>query len=158
MRTVSAMLEHGLALFIDYGYGRAEYYHPQRHAGTLRCHYRHRAHDDPFRLPGLEDITAHVDFSAMAQAAESVGAGLLGFATQAQFLLSCGLAERLGRSPDPIEQARENAAVQRLVGPGAMGESFKVLAIGRGVRGPLAGFRLAARSPSEKEASARPFG
>jgi len=142
VRSIAESLAEGLALWVDYGYAAAEYYHPQRRLGTLRCHYRHRPHDDPFHLPGLEDITAHVDFSAMAQAAASVGAEVLGFATQAQFLLSCGLAERIGRRSDSFDQARETAAIQRLVGPGAMGESFKVLAIGRGVRGPLAGFRL----------------
>lgn len=142
VRSVGESLAEGLALFIDYGYTEAEYYHPQRAAGTLRCHYRHRPHDNPFHLPGLEDITAHVDFSAMARAATSVGAEVMGFATQAQFLLSCGLAERLGQQADPLEQARENAAVQRLVGPGGMGESFKALAIGRGMSPPLAGFRL----------------
>ena len=144
VRTVSAMLEQGIALFIDYGYGRAEYYHPQRYAGTLRCHYRHRAHDDPFRLPGLEDITAHVDFSAMADAASEAGAQVWGPCTQAQFLLSTGLAEMVGRpGADAVERLRENAAVQRLVGPGEMGELFKALAIGRGMREPLVGFRYA---------------
>lgn len=142
VRAVAQSLAAGLALFVDYGYAASEYYHPQRCLGTLRCHYRHRPHDDPFHLPGLEDITAHVDFTAMAAAAAGTGAAVLGFATQAQFLLSCGLAERLGRLSEPIEQARENAAIQRLVGPGAMGEAFKVLAIGRGAHAPLAGFRL----------------
>lgn len=143
VRTVAGLLEAGLALFIDYGYARAAYYHPQRDRGTLRCHYRHRAHEDPFRLPGLEDITAHVDFSAMADAAAQVGAEVAGPCTQAQFLLACGLADMVSRSAaDPVGRLRENAALQRLVGPGEMGELFKVLGIGRGMREPLVGFRL----------------
>lgn len=140
---VTMALDPGVALFIDYGHPRPAYYHPQRDRGTLRCHYRHRHHDDPFHLPGLQDITAHVDFSAVAEAATAAGGQVLGFCTQAQFLLGCGIAQMLSPpQADAVARLREQAALQRLVGPGEMGEVFKVLAIGRGVAGPLAGFRL----------------
>lgn len=143
VRTVAGLLDSGLALFVDYGYSRSAYYHPQRDRGTLRCHYRHRAHEDPFRLPGLEDITAHVDFSAMADAAAQAGAQVYGPCTQAQFLLACGLADLVGRGgTDAVGRLRENAALQRLVGPGEMGELFQVLGFGRGISEPLVGFRL----------------
>src|SRR6185369_2342360 len=98
MRTLCEHLEHGLILVIDYGFPRGEYYHPQRATGTLMCHHRHTAHADPFARPGDEDITAHVDFSALAGAARAAGADVLGFATQAQFLVNCGITEVLGQA------------------------------------------------------------
>src|SRR5262249_4818255 len=82
IRTVAASMEAGLAVFIDYGFAQSEYYHPQRSMGTMRCHYRHRHHGDPFLMPGLQDITAHIDFTAMARAAEQGGADVLGYTTQ----------------------------------------------------------------------------
>jgi SAM-dependent MidA family methyltransferase len=141
--SVASVLEHGIALFIDYGFPRAEYYHPQRRGGTLMCHYRHRAHGDPFFLPGLQDITAHVDFTAMAEAAHGAGADVLGYATQAQFLINCGLTEVMERvSPDDARRYAPLAgAANTLTSPAEMGELFKVLAFGRGVEAPLAGFR-----------------
>ncbi len=140
--SIAAMLERGLALFIDYGFPRAEYYHPQRRGGTLMCHYRHRAHGDPFFLPGLQDITAHVDFTAMAEAAHGAGAEVLGYATQAQFLINCGLTEAIARVPaeDVRRYAPLAAAANKLTSPAEMGELFKVLAFGRGVGQPLVGF------------------
>ena len=90
------MLRQGVALLIDYGYTRQEYYLPERSMGTLMCHYRHRAHSDPYWLPGLQDITAHVDFSFVAQAASAAGLQVAGYSTQANFLLGCGL-ERIRR-------------------------------------------------------------
>jgi SAM-dependent MidA family methyltransferase len=141
--SIASMLERGIALFIDYGFPRAEYYHPQRRGGTLMCHYRHRAHGDPFFLPGLQDITAHVDFTAMAEAAHAAGAEVLGYTTQAQFLINCGLTEVMGRvSPDDARRYAPLAgAANKLTSPAEMGELFKVLAFGRGVDAPLAGFR-----------------
>jgi SAM-dependent MidA family methyltransferase len=133
--TLAAGLRHGAILFIDYGFGEREYYHPQRMAGTLMCHYRHHAHDDPFFLPGLQDITAHVNFSAIAQAAVEAGAKHLGYATQAQFLLNAGLTDLLAETP-PGQSASylpQAAAVNRLVSPAEMGELFKVLAVGKGI-------------------------
>ena len=91
VRTLARSLEAGLLLFIDYGFSQKEFYHPQRSMGTLRCHYRHRFHGDPFFMPGLQDITAHVDFSAMAKAGEQGGCEIAGYTTQAYFLISCGL-------------------------------------------------------------------
>ncbi len=102
VRTLAAGLDAGVALFIDYGFPEREFYHPQRSMGTLRCHYRHHFQGDPFFMPGLQDITAHVDFSAMARAAQQGGAEVHGFTTQAYFLISCGLAVHglRGRSHD----------------------------------------------------------
>ena len=143
VEAVAGILERGVALFIDYGFPRREYYHPQRSAGTLMCHYRHRAHADPFFLPGLQDITAHVDFTAMAEAARAGGAELLGYTTQAQFLVNCGLTEVLSRvNPEDAKRYLPlAAAANKLTSPAEMGELFKVIAFGRGVAGDLAGFR-----------------
>jgi SAM-dependent MidA family methyltransferase len=145
--SVASMLERGVALFVDYGFPRAEYYHPQRSEGTLMCHYRHRAHGDPFFLPGLQDITAHVDFTAMAEAAHGAGADVLGYATQAQFLVNCGLTEVLQRASPQDAKAYLPlaAAANRLTSPAEMGELFKVFAFGRGVDADLVGFRAGDR-------------
>lgn len=145
VRTVAASLEAGVAFFIDYGFPEREFYHAQRSMGTMRCHYRHRYHNDPFFMPGLQDITAHVDFSAMARAAESAGADVYGFTTQAYFLISCGLAV-LVSTADPgatLSRLQTTSNVHRLINPAEMGELFKVLAIGRGVDIPLLGFQSA---------------
>ena len=136
MRTAATWLARGLLLAIDYGFPRREYYHPQRLMGTLMCHYRHHAHADPLWLPGLNDITAHVDFTAMADAAHEAGLEVLGYTTQAHFLMNCGLLEQLG-ADHSLKRANE---VQRLLSEAEMGELFKVLAVGRGVPHPLAGF------------------
>jgi SAM-dependent MidA family methyltransferase len=145
VRSVAAALGRGLALFIDYGFAQNEYYHPQRSMGTLRCHYRHRFHNDPFFLPGLQDITAHVDFTAMARAAESAGAEVMGYTTQAHFLISCGLAVLVsGGDPNmTLSRLKATSAVHRLINPSEMGELFKVLGIGRGLDSPLLGFQSA---------------
>jgi SAM-dependent MidA family methyltransferase len=145
VRTISSSLEAGMALFIDYGFPEREYYHPQRSMGTLRCHYRHRAHNDPFFMPGLQDITAHVDFTAMAKAAESADAEVLGFTTQAYFLISCGLGV-LVSGGDPtmtLSKLKGTSAVHRLINPGDMGELFKVLGVGKRIDGPVLGFQSA---------------
>nr|MCU0950229.1 SAM-dependent methyltransferase [Burkholderiaceae bacterium] len=133
---LSRWLARGVALLIDYGFPRREYYHPQRLMGTLMCHYRHHAHADPLWLPGLNDITAHVDFTAVADAAHGAGLDVIGYTTQAHFLLNCGLLDLVQRAPLP---RRANEA-QRLVSEAEMGEVFKVLAVGRGVEVPLMGF------------------
>ena len=140
--TLAGTLEAGVLLLIDYGFGRDEYYHPQRAAGTLMCHSRHRAHDDPFRLPGLQDITAHVDFTAVAEAAVDAGARLLGYTTQARFLVNCGITTLL-EAVDPARPAGYlplAAQAQRLLSPSEMGELFKVMALGRGFHEPPLGF------------------
>jgi len=148
VRTLGAVLERGVALFVDYGFPEREYYHAQRASGTLLCHYRHRAHDDPFFLPGLQDITAHVDFSAIARAAREAGLELLGYATQASVLVNCGITELMLRTP-PEDAARylpQAAAAQKLLSPAEMGELFKAIALGRGIAVPLSGFSWGDRS------------
>jgi SAM-dependent MidA family methyltransferase len=122
-------------LFTDYGLVRTEYYHEQRASGTLVCHYRHRAHDDPFVHPGLQDLTAWVDFSACADAAEAAGLKVAGFTTQGQYLLGVLTAAPqalggLGASP------QEQSALKTLILPGEMGERFKVLLLRTGSEGP----------------------
>jgi len=146
VRALGACLARGVIFFIDYGFPRAEYYHPQRSGGTLMCHYRHRAHADPFFLPGLQDITAHVDFSTLAEAAEAAGLDVLGYAGQAAFLIDCDLLELLRtEAAGSVDYLREVGALQKLIHPSEMGELFKVIALGRGVEAPLIGFRRADR-------------
>jgi SAM-dependent MidA family methyltransferase len=135
-------LQHGLILLIDYGFSASEYYHPQRHMGTLRAHYRHHALDDPFHLPGLCDLTAHVDFSALARAGMEAGLDLAGYASQANFLLNAGLTELLMQTP-PTDAAAflpQSNAVQRLVSPAEMGDLFKVIGLTKGEVPQLTGF------------------
>jgi SAM-dependent MidA family methyltransferase len=148
MKLLAARLVRGALLVVDYGFPRREYYHPQRTMGTLMCHYRHRAHGDPFFLPGLQDITAHVDFSALAQAAREGGLELLGYASQTQFLVNCGITDLLERedAQDVARYAPLAAQAQKLLSPAEMGEIFKVLAVGRGVSRPLLGFAQGDRS------------
>ena len=148
MRSLGRFLERGAVLVIDYGFPAHEYFHPQRSMGTLACHYRHRMHDDPFYLPGLQDVTAHVDFSALARAATESGLDLLGFANQAQFLINCGITDLLAEEnpADPKHYLPAAAAAQKLLSPSEMGELFKVLAVGKGVKDPLMGFRRGDRS------------
>ncbi len=137
-------LERGAALLIDYGYPEAEYYGPDRSAGTLLCHYRHRAHPDPYWSVGLQDITAHVDFSAVAAAAAAAGLELGGYASQAHFLIGCGL-DGLLRELDPTDAEAHLDAIQgakRLVMPAHMGERFQVLGLTKSYPGSLAGFAL----------------
>ena len=136
-------LERGGLLLIDYGFGAREYYHPQRDSGTLMCHYRHRAHDDPFYLPGLQDITAHVDFTAIAEAGIDAGLELLGYTSQAFFLINCGIALQLqNTSPEKLlDYLPLSAQLQKLTSPAEMGELFKAIALGKGLSGPLCGFR-----------------
>lgn len=137
----SRRLERGALLLLDYGFPRHEYYHPQRSNGTLMCHYRHHAHDNPFFLPGLQDITAHVDFTLVAEAAHGAGLDILGYTSQAQFLINCGLLDRLAQLPTgTADYARAAGAVQKLISPAEMGELFKVIAAGRGIAGALLGF------------------
>ncbi|WP_275096309.1 class I SAM-dependent methyltransferase [Sedimenticola hydrogenitrophicus] len=137
-------LERGAVLLIDYGHSRAEYYHPARSRGTLMCHYRHRAHPDPLVYPGLQDITAHVDFTAIAEAALAAGFRVAGYTTQAFFLMGSGL-DRLVAESDPDEAAAHLALVQgvrRLTLPTEMGERFKVLGLTKGWESPLSGFAM----------------
>ena len=142
MRSLVERLQAGAILAIDYGFTQREYYHPQRSMGTLMCHYRHRAHGDVFLHPGLQDLTAHLDFSALAQAAADGGLETLGYATQAGFLVNCGITDELARA-DPGDAKRYAplaAQAQQLLSPAEMGELFKVLAVGKAVATPLCGF------------------
>ena len=148
MHELAGRLEEGAIFIIDYGFPRHEYYHPQRATGTLMCHHRHRAHAEVFARPGEEDITAHVDFSALAEAAVDAGLEVLGYATQAQFLVNCGITDVLAEAnvENALHYAPLAAEAQKLLSPAEMGELFKVLAVGRGVRTPLAGFARGDRS------------
>lgn len=134
VRSLMQSLRRGVLLLVDYGFRAAEYYHPDRRTGTLMCHYRHFAHTDPFLFPGLQDITAHVDFTAVAEAARAEEAELIGFTSQAQFLLRAGITDMLAEV-DPADAANylplTNQA-QRLLSPAEMGEFFKVIGFSRG--------------------------
>lgn len=142
VRSIGERVAAGVLLFIDYGFPRAEFYHPDRATGTLMCHYRHRAHTDPLILPGLQDITAHVDFTAIAQAGTDIGLDLLGYTSQAAFLLGNGLDEFV-RASDP-GNVREHLAlteqVKKLTLPHEMGELYKVIALARSSRIRVPGF------------------
>ncbi|MDP1708535.1 MAG: SAM-dependent methyltransferase [Gammaproteobacteria bacterium] len=143
--SVAQVIEQGLLLLIDYGYPRHEFYHPQRVQGTLQCHYRHHAHADPFRYPGLQDITAHVDFTAVAEAGHGAGLDVAGYTSQAFFLLACGLMDRVGEmggAGSTAEQLALMQQVKRLTLPDEMGELFKVIALTRGIDTPLLGFSM----------------
>ena len=142
------ILGTGALLLIDYGFPRHEYYHPQRDTGTLMCHYRHHAHGEPFLLPGLQDITAHVDFTAIVEAGFNAGLELLGYTTQAAFLINCGLTEVLARIPaeDVLSYLPLAQAAQKLISPAEMGDLFKVIALGKGIEDTLLGFAQGDRS------------
>jgi SAM-dependent MidA family methyltransferase len=136
MQTIGSRLSKGAVLLIDYGFSRNEYYLPARSGGTLMCHYRHYAHTNPLILPGLQDITAHVDFSSIAQHALHSGLDLLGYTSQARFLINCELIAHLTTASANLGQqelARLNQGVQRLMSEAEMGELFKVIAFGRGL-------------------------
>ena len=143
MQSLAQLLSHSActsaAILIDYGFPAHEYYLPQRQQGTLYCHYRHHAHDDPFYLPGLQDITAHVDFSQLARQAQEAGLDILSYSSQAAFLLDSGITDCLlrtdpGNSSAYLPQAN---ALQRLISPAEMGELFKVLVLGKACSLPL---------------------
>jgi SAM-dependent MidA family methyltransferase len=143
-RAVTHRLRRGAVLWFDYGLPRAQYYFPQRHAGTLLCHYRHRAHDDPFLYPGLQDITAWVDFTLLAEASHAADFQLAGFTTQAHFLAATGIdleMQRLAKG-DAARHARLASQARQLVLPGEMGERFKVMAWSRDMNLELRGMAL----------------
>jgi len=140
--SLAQVLKQGAILLIDYGFGSREYFHPQRNRGTLMCHYRHHAHDDPFFLPGLQDITAHVNFTDIAESGIDAGLELKGYTTQAFFLLNCGITEMLEEpSPENIrDYLPKSGQLQKLTSPAEMGELFKVIALGKNMDDPLRGF------------------
>ncbi len=139
--TLAERLERGLAIFIDYGFPQAEYYHPQRSSGTLMCHQGHRADGDPLVDVGFKDITVHLDFSAIALAAQDAGMEVAGYTSQAHFLFNCGLAALLESAG-----LRERAAAHKLVAEHEMGELFKVIALARGITIDPLGFLHGDRS------------
>jgi len=139
---LSASLARGLLLICDYGLPRRHYYHPQRVSGTLRCHYKQLAHDDPYINLGVQDITAWVDFTRVADAALAAGLEVSGFATQAAFLLGLGVEGLVTEAGAGIERVRLAGEVRRLIMPEEMGEAFKMMALGRDLDIPLAGFAL----------------
>ena len=136
---LGAALSRGALLLIDYGLGRREYYHPQRSGGTLRCHFRHRAHEDPLLHPGLQDISAWVDFTRVAETAADAGLEVAGYCTQAAYLLASGIESDLAAG-GVAEHARLASQARQLLLPGEMGETFKVMALTRGADVPLRGF------------------
>jgi SAM-dependent MidA family methyltransferase len=144
VRSIGERIEAGVLLIVDYGFPRAEFYHPDRAAGTLMCHYRHRAHSDPLILPGLQDITAHVDFTAVAEAGTNAGLELLGYTSQAAFLVGAGI-EDFVRASDPADVRAHLALtgqVKKLTLPHEMGELYKVIALGRSIPADLSPFAL----------------
>ncbi|HHB92375.1 MAG TPA: SAM-dependent methyltransferase [Thioploca sp.] len=142
IQSIADILEAGMVLLIDYGFPNKEFYHPQRNKGTLMCHYRHHSHIDPLILVGLQDITAHVNFTAVADAAVSANLHVAGYTTQANFLLACGLADILfSLNPDDKQNYLKQAQqVKTLILPSEMGELFKVMALTRNLDIPLLGF------------------
>lgn len=142
MRQCHAMIEQGTLLIIDYGFPRHEYYHPDRQHGTLMCHYRHQAHTNPFVHVGEQDITAHVDFTHVADAAYHAGFHVAGYTNQAAFLLANDILNLLSQSGDTKEHIRHQQAVKQLLQPSEMGELFKVIALTKKIESPLSGFQL----------------
>lgn len=145
IKSLAGCLACGAILLLDYGFADAEYYHPQRSMGTLMCHYRHHSHADPFWLPGLCDITTHVDFSAIYRAARDSGLMLEGYLTQGAYLVNAGLMEALNRqdATDLRSYLPAVAAAQKLINPAEMGELFKAIAFSKGLELPelLPGFQ-----------------
>jgi len=142
VQSLDDSLARGALILIDYGYGRPEYYHPQRSMGTLMCHYRHQAHPDPLWYPGLQDITAFVDFTAIAETGTGAGMQLLGYTSQAQYLIASGI-ETLLAEADPQDTRRyltiSNEA-KRLMLPSEMGERFKAIGFSRDLKQDVIGF------------------
>lgn len=141
IHSLANCLTHGVIVMLDYGFGASEYYHPQRRAGTLMCHFQHHAHDNPLLYVGLQDITAHVNFTAIAEAAVTQQLGVLGYLNQANFLINCGLLQLLERtSPEDMQVYTPMvSAAQKLLSPAEMGELFKVILLGKGINEPLIG-------------------
>jgi SAM-dependent MidA family methyltransferase len=151
IKSLADVIENGVILIIDYGFPRHEYYHPSRSMGTLMCHYRHHAHSDPFLYPGLQDITAHVDFTLIAEAALEANLEVSGFTTQAAFLLGTGLLQKAEQSAETKQKEidekaffKQNQAIQLITSPAEIGELFKVMALSKNVEmtEALSGFVL----------------
>ena len=150
IHALGVSLQRGLALVIDYGFPAREYYLPERSQGTLRCHYQHRAHNDPLILPGIQDVTCQVNFSALAEAGRTAGFDVLGYTSQESYLLALGLLDLATPQPEDDENVMLSRAaeVKQLILPSQMGEAFKVMALGKKIEQALAGFKLRDRSSS----------
>ncbi|MES2204020.1 MAG: SAM-dependent methyltransferase [Pseudomonadota bacterium] len=143
LKALYASMKRGVVLLIDYGFPEHEYYHPDRYQGTLMCHYRHHAHADPFIYLGLQDITAHVDFSAVARAADRCGFEVAGYTNQANFLMALGILSNTHHDLLNTRQQYTHAqAIKKLLLPSEMGELFKVIALAKKIKTPLLGFQL----------------
>jgi len=142
IKSISQCLNKGIFLLFDYGYGRAEYYHPDRSTGTLMCYYQHSKHDDPFQHIGLQDITAHVDFTSIIENASIANCSLAGYTTQAGFLLNCDLLELAKKiNPNnPVSHYQQIQTIKTLTLPSEMGEAIKVMALAKNYTQPLRGF------------------
>lgn len=136
------ILSQGVVLLIDYGFPRHEYYHPDRQQGTLMCHYQHHSHPDPLVNPGEQDITAHVDFTHVAEAAQQAGFHVAGYTNQASFLLANGLLSLVNMQDNELEQLKAKQAIKQLTQPSEMGELFKVIALNKNMEIDLTGFQL----------------
>ncbi len=141
-KSLSESMQEGVALFIDYGFPRSEFYHPERNQGTLMCHFRHRAQDNPLINVGIQDISAHVDFTAVAEAADDAGFEILGYTTQALFLLSCGLEKLISYEADLLDNYNAAQKIKTLTLPSEMGELVKVIAVGKHFDNQLLGFEI----------------
>lgn len=147
IQSLAECLHQGLILLIDYGYGRQEYYHPDRMQGTLSCFYRHYRHDNPFLYPGLQDITAHVDFTSVVESGVTNGLNFAGYTTQTYFLFACGLLEiAAAQKLDAIELYQQSQAIKKLTLPSEMGELIKVIGLTKNLDFSLIGFSLQDRS------------
>lgn len=151
IREMGLWLQQGAAFLIDYGFPAREFYHEQRNTGTLMCHFRHFAHDESLLLAGLQDITAHIDFTAMADAALEAKLDVLGYSSQAHFLMNCGITQHLEQLHAQLDMSQpahvqswtqQVSAVQKLLSEAEMGELFKVLALAKDISPPLLGFTL----------------
>lgn len=148
MKSLAHALKLGAILMVDYGFSAREYYHPQRNLGTLMCHYQHYAHTDPLYYVGLQDITAHVDFTSIAHAGVKAGLEFAGFTSQAQFLMNCGMLNLMSQVPaeDMANYVPLAAAAQKLLSPAEMGDLFKVIAFVKQIESPLMGFSTGDKS------------
>jgi len=142
IKTLAEILEIGTLIFFDYGYGRREYYHPQRSSGTLRCYFQHRLHDNPFLFPGLQDLTCSIDFTRVVESAVQAGLNLAGYTTQSAFLMACGITDFANAPPSSMQQYQQNLALKLLMLPSEMGSLVKALALTKNWHAELEGFRL----------------
>lgn len=141
IKSIAEFLSHGIVLIIDYGFPRSEYYHSDRLLGTLMCHYRQYAHTNPLIFPGIQDITAHVDFTAVAEAADANGLTVAGYTNQAAFLLNCELLSFLDENADEKTRFNQRQQIKQLTLPSEMGELFKVIALTKEINSELIGFQ-----------------